>query len=101
VREQRRIASVRLLRAQWASAALQRQTLLLLALRDRINSPLQTLAIAAMLKPGGSGAMLDGTQAAIERLVVLGRELNELTHEPLSVGSGTSFDAVAVLSRRS
>jgi hypothetical protein len=49
MREQRRVASVALLRLEAERSALQRRTLLYLALRDQINTPLQTLTMGAAL----------------------------------------------------
>ncbi len=74
--EQRQIASFQLLRARSTALAMQRQTAMFLALRDRLNSPLQTLVLGA----GGASASLPNgdvarMRAAIERLVELSREL--------------------------
>ena len=58
--EQRQIASFQLLRARSTALAMQRQTAMFLALRDRLNSPLQTLVLGA----GGASASLPDADAA-------------------------------------
>lgn len=77
--EQREIVSVQLLRAEAEASAMHRRARMLLALRDRLNSPLQTLVL------GGDAAAVhlpahraQRVQAAIDRLVELSRELAEL-----------------------
>ena len=95
--EQRQITSLQLLRARSTALAMQRQTLMFLALRDRLNSPLQTLVLGA---GGPSSSVVDGDadrmQGAIDRLVQLSRELAELE---LAVSpTSTSLDADRELS---
>ncbi len=77
--EQRQIASIQLLRAEADASAMHRRAKMFLALRDRLNSPLQTLVLGA----DGAGAQQSGngserSRAAIDRLVVLSRDLADL-----------------------
>jgi hypothetical protein len=77
--EQRKHASLRLLRQQAAASAAQRSADMLFALHDRLNSPLQTLTLAANAVtrnlPVPSG---ERVQQAIDRLVELSRELGNV-----------------------
>jgi hypothetical protein len=82
MRDQRRVASLAVLREESAITALHRRATLLLALRDQLNSPLQTLvageARVALAAPQHDGARLhDG----IARLVAVSRELAQI-HVP-------------------
>jgi hypothetical protein len=77
--EQREMSSVQLLRAKAEMAAMHRGARMFLALRDRLNSPLQTLVLGeptATLHLPADGA--ERVQAAIDRLVALSHELAEL-----------------------
>jgi hypothetical protein len=74
--EQRKLASIQLLRAEAAASGAQRSAAILFALHDRLNSPLQTLTLAAtavtrdLPVPNG-----ERVQQSIDRLVELSREL--------------------------
>jgi hypothetical protein len=77
--EQRQLASIQLLRDETAAAAMQRRTKLFLAVRDRLNSPLQTLVLAASeATPQLPDDQSNRVGRAIDRLVCLSRELAEL-----------------------
>lgn len=102
MREQRRLASVQLLRAETASSALYRRTAMLLALSDRLNTPLQTLVVDAELvrdtQPPENQARV---RAAVERLVALSRRLAARdAFVPLELWRA-SLDADAELRRQS
>jgi hypothetical protein len=79
LREQRRLASMRVLRAEWEAAALQRRAGMYLALRDLLNSPLQVLVLGtAQLErayPGWDSAPL---RVRVERFIALSKELADL-----------------------
>jgi hypothetical protein len=100
--EQRKLASVQLLRAEVEASAMERRALMLLAVGDRLNSPLQTLLLAASSAiaqlPAACAARIQG---AIDRLVALSRELADLEimleQRPPSSGS---LDAHGELRRR-
>ncbi|HEX6837738.1 MAG TPA: hypothetical protein VF334_14260, partial [Polyangia bacterium] len=78
-RDQRRVASLALLRAEARASEQHRRAAMLLALRDQLNTPLQTLVIgAARLTARDPGHDLSRVQAAIDRLVALSRELARL-----------------------
>ncbi len=76
--EQRQIASVQLLRAEAEASAMHRRARMFLALRDRLNSPLQTLVLGAGSKASDPPDGGDRSRAAIDRLVVLSRDLADL-----------------------
>jgi hypothetical protein len=76
--EQRRIASIRLLRAEAQASALHRRALMFMALRDRLNSPLQVLVLGASATPSRSPEAIERLRAAIARLVALSRELAKI-----------------------
>jgi hypothetical protein len=94
VREQRRIASVRLLRAEAASFALHRQAMLLLAVRDQINSPLQTLIAGVEVLPRGEP--VERVRVAIDQLASIGRELTDFS-QGIRPPETLSFDATFIL----
>jgi hypothetical protein len=88
--EQREITSVKLLRAKAEVSALQRRARMFLALRDRLNSPLQTLVLGELAVTQHLPAdRARRVQAAIDRLVALSHELAELDtlvpHLPMSL----------------
>jgi hypothetical protein len=89
IREEWQVASIQLLRAQTEASAVRRRALMFLALRDRLNSPVQTLALAA------HGEVVE---KAVDRLISLSRELAEL--DVLVPGLATTFDADAELRRQ-
>jgi hypothetical protein len=93
--EQRQIASIQLLRHEAESSAMQRRALMLLALRDRLNSLLQTLVlrVGALELPASSDERI---RAAIDRLINLSKGLIELEVP----GRSTSLDADHELRRR-
>lgn len=98
MREQRRLASVQLLRAETEATAMHRRATMLLALCDRLNTPLQTLVIAAELgegeRPPESQARL---RAAVDRLVALSQRLADRNALVPAESRSTSFDADAEL----
>jgi hypothetical protein len=94
MREQRLIASVRLLRAEAEVSSLQRRAAMFLALCDRLNSPLQTLVI------GASAAESQPVNDAVARLVELSRRIGELSAMVPQGSQRASFDAEAELRRR-
>jgi hypothetical protein len=100
LREQRRVASLAVLRAECHKDAAQRRAGLLLAVRDQLNSPLQILAMyapyLAQRYPNGSATTL----AHIERLVKLSRWLASVSAGVVRNPNATSFDATAALRRR-
>jgi len=88
--EQRKLASLQLLRAEGEASALQRQARMFLAMRDRLNTPLQTLLLSSQSLPL-VGPENGQVQDALDRLVSLSRELAEL--ELPTPSSSTSLDA--------
>ncbi|MCU1282854.1 MAG: uncharacterized protein JWM53_6400, partial [bacterium] len=76
LRDQRRVASLAVLRAESQATALHRRAAMLLALRDQLNTPLQTLVLGAtrlaLHEPTHDAARL---ATALHRLVGLSREL--------------------------
>ncbi len=99
--ERRQISSIQLLRDQAEAAALLRRARMFLALRDQLNSPVQTLVLGVAgsmpkLQPS-SGARV---QTAIDRLVDLSRELADVDVPVPRAANGLSFDAEAELRRR-
>jgi MYXO-CTERM domain-containing protein len=97
--EQRQITSIKLMRARAEASAMHRRAVMFLALRDRLNSPLQTLvlgaAAATMDLPPSQG---ERVQAAIDRLVALSHELSEL--DGLVPPLATTIDADYELRRQ-
>jgi hypothetical protein len=99
--EQRRIASVHLLRAEAEASALHRRALMLLALRDRLNSPLQTLVVGVATPNSVVPAdRVEQVEAAVEQLVGLSRELAQLDWLVPAAAATPSFDAEQELRRR-
>lgn len=97
--EQRRLASIRLLRADAEAAALHRRALMFLSLRDRLNSPLQTLVLGADCAPSAIAPnSIDRVHLAVDRLVTLSRELADLD-VLIPPTSHLGFDADAELHR--
>jgi hypothetical protein len=79
LRDQRRVASVALLRAEAEAMAWHRRAVILLALRDQLNTPLQTLVLGAKrLELGTPARDLPRLRASIDRLVALSRSLAHL-----------------------
>ena len=98
MREQRRLASVQLLRAETEATAMHRRATMLLALCDRLNTPLQTLVLDAAL---GEGARPPESQAriraAVDRLVGLSQRLADRNALLPPESQRASFDADAEL----
>ena len=99
IREEWQIASIQLVRAQTEASAMRRRALMFLAVRDRLNSPLQTLAV------GAAGATLDlparnveRVETAVDRLVALSQELAAL--DVIVPELVTTFDADVELRRQ-
>jgi hypothetical protein len=100
MRDQRRVASVRLLRDEAEASALHRRALMFFALRDQLNSPLQTLVLcAARLDRQHSPQEVARVRAGIDRLVALSRELAELDQLVPSGPPPASLDAPDELRR--
>jgi hypothetical protein len=102
MREQRRIASVRLFRAEWELVALHRQAALFVALRDRLGSPLQSLVLyTAQLERTHPPESIAPIQASVERLVALSRQLAKLENDFVASGmQRLSMDAERALRRQ-
>jgi hypothetical protein len=102
--EERRLASVLVLRAEAEQTALLRRTMVYLALRDQINSPLQSLAMSASLFGGqrGEGVVPDHAElsGAVEQLVALSRKLPREDAVEKSGLIGVSLDSAAELRPR-
>lgn len=98
MREQRRLASVQLLRAETEATALHRRASMLLALCDRLNTPLQTLvvdtALAESQRPPESQARI---RAAVDRLVGLSARLADRNALLPAESRRASLDADAEL----
>jgi hypothetical protein len=93
--EERRLASVRVLRAEAEQAALLRSATIYLALRDQLNSPLQSLVLNSNLM-GGDAEL----GSAIDQLVALARQLPEEKAVERSGLVDVSLDGEAELRRR-
>jgi hypothetical protein len=101
MREQRRAASISLLRAEAEASALERRTALLLALRDQLNSPLQVLVLRAAALDGSRPQQdLAPVRAVIDRLVAVSQQLTGLEAMIPSHSHRVSLDAERELSRR-
>jgi hypothetical protein len=101
MREQRRVASVRLFRAEWELVALQRQADLFLALRDQLGSPLQRLVLyTALLERTHPPESVVPIRASVERLVALSQQLANVEQAFVSSGMHReSLDAERELER--
>lgn len=102
MREQRRVASVRLLRDDLELSILARRTALSLAIRDQICSPLQSLSLTlAVLKARhGDPLLASAIDGAVSSMAAAVLESTEL--DPRALGLVTeSFDAGEALSRPS
>lgn len=99
--EHRQRVSIQLLRDEAEASAMHRRALMFLALRDRLNSPLQTLVLGA---PGAVSHVPAHTEervhAAIDRLVELSRELAEIDVPTTWRSTATTLDADHELRRR-
>jgi hypothetical protein len=93
--EERRLASLRVLRAEAEQAALLRSATIYVALRDQLNSPLQSLVLNASLL-GGQAEL----GSAIDQLVALARQLPEERAVERSGLVDVSLDGAAELRRR-
>ncbi len=97
--QQRQVTSLQLLRARAEVSAMHRRAVMFLALRDRLNSPLQTLVLGATAAtatlPLSRGARV---HESIDRLVELSRNLSEL--DELILPLETSLDADHELRRQ-
>ena len=83
VGEQRRIASVKLLRAETTAASLRRRAALFLALCDQLNTPLQTLMLRLELLAQNDHSSTDAAQlqARVNLIQTLSRQLQQLAAE--------------------
>jgi hypothetical protein len=99
--EQRRVASLEILRAESQNAALHRYAGLMLALRDQLNSPLQTMMLCApQLELRYQAQAVAPIFAAVTRLTTLSRELADLDHLVPSEAHRAAVDAAEELRRR-
>jgi hypothetical protein len=99
MRERRRVASIQLLRVESETAADYRRMALILALRDQLNSPLQSLlssAAALELDPQGSRD-LSQIRIAVTGLVALSRQLAGIGEVIPGGSDRVSFDAAREL----
>jgi hypothetical protein len=101
LREQRRVASIRILRADRERAALTRQAAVVLALLDQLGTPLQILALstAMVFQQQPDHPERKGLELALERIASLRRRLPKITpqtYDSLGV-SGVSVDAESEL----
>ena len=104
MRERRRIASIEVLRAEAEAGAQSRRLALILAFRDQLNSPLQSLLASVVLLDLGSPRGHDDAtpmRIAVDGLVSLSRDLNRIEDAIPSGSSGISFDGAKVLARSS
>jgi hypothetical protein len=92
--EQRRIASLKLLRAQSEAGSLRRRASIFLALCDQLNSPLQTLLLRFTLRGRETG---DDLNASMERLRELSAQLRRLSSEQPGELQRLSLDGAAEL----
>lgn len=98
LRDQRRIASIELRRAESEAETLERRALLCLALRDRLNSSVQTIVLGeSMLVAGCSPRAIEQVHSGVEGLVALCRELEMLDHMLTPELHRAQFDADAEL----
>jgi hypothetical protein len=99
--EQRRAASVVVLRDELEVASLHRRAGLFLALRDQLNTPLQTLVLgAAQLEHGRPLESVARIRGGIDRLAALSRRLAQLDELAPPDTQRASLDSEAELSRR-
>lgn len=100
MREQRRVASVRLLRDDLELSILARRTALSLAIRDQIGSPLQSLSLTLGVLKGRHGdpllaSAIDGAVSSMAAAVLESTEI-----DPRALGLvAESFDGAEALSR--
>lgn len=100
MRERRRSASIALLRAEAAAAADQRRAVLILALRDQLNTPLQSLLASAAVLELDPQRSHDAPRMrlAVDGLVALSRKLGRIE---IPTGPGrASFDGARDLTTR-
>lgn len=97
--ERRQTASLQLLRDEAEASAMHRRALMFLAVRDRLNSPLQTLVLGAE-SAHVPARNRDRVQDAIDQLVDLSRELAEVDVPVTRRSSATAIDADRELRRR-
>jgi hypothetical protein len=93
MREQRRVASVRLFRAEWELVALHREAALFLALRDQLGTPVQSLVLyVAQLERTHPPESIVPIHAGVERLVAVSQQLADW--EKTFVSSGMHRDSI-------
>jgi hypothetical protein len=97
--EQRRVASVALLRAESNRTSLRRRASLLLALRDQLNSPLQVLVLQAAYLAQRSPESGPAIVARVSRLVAMSRRLASIGELGREGKEPVSFDANEALRR--
>lgn len=79
LRDQRRVTSLVLLRDESRLSALHRRAVMLLSLRDQLNTPLQTLVVdATRVALQNPARDVSRVHAAVARLVALSRQLAQL-----------------------
>ncbi len=101
MREQRRVSSIGVLRGEAEVAALHRYAGLLLALRDQLNSPLQTMVLCVnQLELRCAPQEVAPIRTGLARLTALSHELTELDSLVPSGSRRVSLDAAEELRRR-
>jgi hypothetical protein len=100
--EQRRVASLQLIRKQAEASSLFRRASMFLALKDRLNSPIQTLVLrnALLEQTGAPPAILSRLQAAVDNLVSLSQQVAQVTGVVRTEHYQASLDAEEALRRR-
>jgi hypothetical protein len=99
--DHRRVASIRLLRAEAEASALYRRARMLVALRDRLNSPLQTLVLGMSSRISlVAGNRTDEVVTPVEQLIALSHELGDLDWLVPLASRHASLDADGELRRQ-
>jgi hypothetical protein len=101
LREQRRVASVRLLRADREMAALARQADVVLALLDQFGSPLQILTVstAILFRQQPDHPERERLESALQTISSLRGRMPQIDHRTYD-RVGVSLDAASVLRRQ-
>jgi hypothetical protein len=101
IREQRRIASLRLLRREAEVAILLRRESLYMVLRDQINSPLQalTLAVGLLEVQNVAGPGVKAAADALKELTAVAQKLPALDETVPAEALDVAFDGSAELER--
>jgi hypothetical protein len=101
MQEHRRVASIRLLRAQAEISALHRRAHLLEAAHDQLGSPLQALVLGlATLEKDHPPEVLAALRLEIKRLLAVNAQLHDLEEMMPGESRRASFDGAGELRRR-